>query len=236
MDSHDKTAECVARLKKLSRDGFYLRYGDYLVDLEGSGENAWRVRKEANAVARELQGQPVGETPEMDVSTVEDFFLNQPWTVIGDVLCREEEEEKEKTYNALTPLSDFIRELAWRVNIYDILGIRIAISLYAGKYDFAHRPVREMARDGRFHRLASKLDDDLRALVTQKCISEKDREAVRLAIMRTARLYFREFHYDEDSYELISWTRPRGKNGTFNRQREMKDVSTQTSNDTGSRV
>ncbi|KAI2472284.1 hypothetical protein F4781DRAFT_9848 [Annulohypoxylon bovei var. microspora] len=226
IETDSKYAECRAKLEKLSKDGFFLRFGDYFANAVGDlifnpaqvsnlSKMAVEVSKEAKKPQKRGRRQKGEEStnPESETDTMK-IFLTQTWIQIDEILTLEEEQKISFAIKAPTPMADLIENLAKMAKMPDYKGIRIAITMYAQRNDIVHRPLVEMAKAGNYYVLATRLRDDLRALVLQRYITPEEKQTTRLAIFKTADWYFEEFKFDEYTYELLDYRpRPAGKDG-----------------------
>ena len=110
-------------------------------------------------------------------------------------------------------------------NLLDFPKVRMAIRLCAGRKDLVHGYAGELARTGKFVRLAINLGRDLRALALETTVSKDVKESTKAAILSTASLYFKQFVWDEVTYEVLAFNPwPQRKDGSFIRS-ESKEAS-----------
>ncbi|KAI0835749.1 hypothetical protein F5Y06DRAFT_275284 [Hypoxylon sp. FL0890] len=227
-----KYAECRAKLEKLSKDGFFLRFGDYFTNAVGDlRKMTVEVSKEAKKTQEKARWQKEEELTYPDSETdAMKSFLTQTWIQIDKILTLEEEQLASSVTKPPTPMTNLIESLAGLDKMPDYKGIRTAITMYAQRDDLAHQHLADIAKAGNYYALATRLRDDLRALVLQKHITPDEKETTRLAIFNMADRYFKEFKFDEYTYELLDY-RPRrvGKDGKPIRKREKGSTQSTSS-------
>ncbi|KAI1371238.1 hypothetical protein F4677DRAFT_450657 [Hypoxylon crocopeplum] len=189
---------CRLKLEALSRDGFYLRYGDYFAFSLGAlcaeaerandkAENEARIIQTTSKNSKQqlattsrksvIEGEQLHDDPETDAMS---YFLSQPWGAIDQKLQQEDTMLGLKP-DFIRPMSGLIEKLAGMANMYDL------------------------AKDGHFLSLVTKMRDDLRALVANTSVSEDNRHVTHVAILNTVKLFFQDFTYDEEAYDVTSF-------------------------------
>ncbi|KAI1402512.1 hypothetical protein F4819DRAFT_275525 [Hypoxylon fuscum] len=185
IDTDSKFAECREKLEKLSKDGFFLRYGDYFANAVGDlRKMALEVSKEAKKIQKKETTQKGEESTRPDSENdAMKIFLTQSWINIDKILTFEENQLQSSTTKLPTPMTTLIENLAVLAKIPVYTSIRTAITMYAQRNDLVHRHLAEMAKAGNYYGLATRIIEDLRALVVQKYITPEEKETIRLAII-----------------------------------------------------
>ncbi|KAI1205367.1 uncharacterized protein F4807DRAFT_443768 [Annulohypoxylon truncatum] len=206
LETDCKYAKCREKLEKLSKDGFFLRYGDYFANAVGDlRKAALEVSKEAKKTRKKAMREN-GKAPthlDSEAHAMREF-LTQTWSQIDEILTLEGRKLKSPG-KPPAPMTDLIKMLAKYAQIPNYKGIRIAISMYGKRNDLVHRHLAVLAKEGNYFGLATRLRDDLRALVLQRFISSEDKEITRVSIFKMIDRYFEEFKLDEDTYELMDY-------------------------------
>ncbi|KAI0881531.1 uncharacterized protein GGS22DRAFT_196462 [Annulohypoxylon maeteangense] len=221
-----KYAECREKLEKVSKDGFYLRFGDYFANAVGDLRKvAVEVSKEAKKMQKKARKRKGGELacPSSEAEAIE-LFLSQPWSEIDRILTDEENLLESSPKDPITPMSDLVQTLALTAKLFDRKSVRVAIAMYARRNDLVHRHLAELAKAGRYFTLASRIRDDLRALLLQKYITPEEKETTRVAILKLADRYFEKFKINEHKYEVMTFREwPMGKDGRPIRKKKLLD-------------
>lgn len=114
IDTDSKFAECREKLEKLSKDGFFLRYGDYFANAVGDlRKMALEVSKEAKKIQKKETTQKGEESTRPDSENdAMKIFLTQSWINIDKILTFEENQLQSSTTKLPTPMTTLIENLA----------------------------------------------------------------------------------------------------------------------------
>lgn len=234
IETDEKYAEARFKLEKLTADAWLLRYGDYHATTLGAiRAEARKISRKATREARrerkklEKRAGSTGGTTTTDAGnaetetdaavppmplTTEDAtlvtFMTKKWVMINDALEAEEAASRDALLpeTVLRPMTDLIRKLVTGLpagTLYE--DIRLSIKLYACRNDLVHGHAGILASSGRFHELASKLNEDLIDLQRNTSINEESRQSTVAAIMGTIGTYFGKFTRHPDTGELLSY-------------------------------
>jgi len=92
-------------------------------------------------------------------------------------------------------------------NEWDFNRIQRTIAVYVDRNDVAHSHIGELASQGDYLKLLSRISEDLKALadIPASCRSEMD--TAKQAILTTAHKYFEKFEWDDESSRVtqVAW-------------------------------